>query len=74
MIKLRKIDDEIRRRYRWLADDFEDDLLIVEDELPREPRRVAVVIHDRLFVETIPVYLLSEDEAIISYEEFTKLP
>jgi len=73
MIKLRKIDDEIRRRYHWLADDLEDDMLIAEDELPTTSRRVAVVIHNRLFVETIPVHLLSENEAIISYEEFMKL-
>jgi len=73
MIKLRRVDDAIRRRYHWLADDLEDDMLIVEDELPTADKRVAVVIHDRLYVETIPVHLLSENEAIISYEEFTKL-
>jgi len=72
MIKLRRVDDEIRRRYHWLAEDLEDDLLIVDDELKTVSRRVAVVIHDRLFVKTIPVHLLSEDEAIISYEEFVK--
>jgi len=72
MIKLRKV-DEVRKYYFWLANDLEDDMLIVEDELPKANRRVAVVIHDRLFVETIPVHLLSENEAIISYEEFMKL-
>jgi len=48
-------------------------MLIAEGELPTASRRVAVVIHDRFFVETILVHLLSENEAIISYEEFTKL-